>query len=172
MSSTAHSFYYGGKFLSKVIDLVRPVVEPIIDEHGDMLVDMEYVKEKGQNYLRIYVDREPNGIDIDEIAALSELVSEKLDTINPDPVPEPYVLELSSPGAERPIKTEADWKKALNDYIHIGLYQKIKDKKVYEGTLKSYNDEEIVLEVRDKTRRKTLTVPRKLIANIRFAIEF
>ena len=106
------------------------------------------------------------------IAALSELVSEKLDTINPDPFPEPYVLELSSPGAERPIKTEADWKKALNDYIHIGLYQKIKDKKVYEGTLKSYNDEEIVLEVRDKTRRKTLTVPRKLIANIRFAIEF
>lgn len=71
--------------MSKVIDLVRPVVEPIIDEHGDMLVDMEYVKEKGQNYLRIYVDREPNGIDIDEIAALSELVSEKLDTINPDP---------------------------------------------------------------------------------------
>ena len=158
--------------MSKVIDLVRPVVETIIDEHGDMLVDMEYVKEKGQNYLRIYVDRQPNGIDIDEIAALSELVSEKLDTIDPDPLPDPYVLELSSPGAERPIKTEADWERALNDYVHIGLYQKIEDKKVYEGTLKSYNDEEIVLEVKDKTRRKTLTVPRKLIANIRFAIEF
>ena len=49
--------------MSKVIDSVRPVVETIIDEHGDMLVDMEYVKEKGQNYLRIYVDRQPNGID-------------------------------------------------------------------------------------------------------------
>lgn len=172
MSSNAHSFYYGGKFLSKVIDLVRPVVETIIDEHGDMLVDMEYVKEKGQNYLRIYVDRQPNGIDIDEIAALSELVSEKLDTIDPDPLPDPYVLELSSPGAERPIKTEADWERALNDYVHIGLYQKIEDKKVYEGTLKSYNNDEIVLEVKDKTRRKKLTIPRKLIAKIRFAIEF
>lgn len=158
--------------MSKVIDLVRPVVETIIDEHGDMLVDMEYVKEKGQNYLRIYVDRQPNGIDIDEIAALSELVSEKLDTIDPDPLPDPYVLELSSPGAERPIKTEADWERALNDYVHIGLYQKIKDKKVYEGTLKSYNNDEIVLEVKDKTRRKKLTIPRKLIAKIRFAIEF
>ncbi|WP_283111999.1 ribosome maturation factor RimP [Lactobacillus gallinarum] len=158
--------------MSKVIDLVRPVVETIIDEHGDMLVDMEYVKEKGQNYLRIYVDRQPNGIDIDEIAALSELVSEKLDTIDPDPLPDPYVLELSSPGAERPIKTEADWERALNDYVHIGLYQKIEDKKVYEGTLKSYNDDEIVLEVKDKTRRKKLTIPRKLIAKIRFAIEF
>lgn len=158
MSSTAHSFYYGGSFLSKVVDLVRPVVETIIDEHGDMLVDMEYVKEKGQNYLRIYVDRQPNGIDIDEIAALSELVSEKLDTIDPDPLPDPYVLELSSPGAERPIKTEADWKRALNDYVHIGLYQKIDDKKVYEGTLKYYNNDEIVLEVKDKTRRKKLTI--------------
>ncbi len=172
MSSTAHSFYYGGSFLSKVVDLVRPVVETIIDEHGDMLVDMEYVKEKGQNYLRIYVDRQPNGIDIDEIAALSELVSEKLDTIDPDPLPDPYVLELSSPGAERPVKTEADWKRALNDYVHIGLYQKIDDKKVYEGTLKYYNNDEIVLEVKDKTRRKKLTIPRKLIAKIRFAIEF
>ena len=158
--------------MSKVIDLVRPVVETIIDEHGDMLVDMEYVKEKGQNYLRIYVDHQPNGIDIDEIAALSELVSEKLDTIDPDPLPDPYVLELSSPGAERPIKTEADWERALNDYVHIGLYQKIEDKKVYEGTLKSYNNDEIVLEVKDKTRRKKLTIPRKLIAKIRFAIEF
>ena len=158
--------------MSKVIDLVRPVVETIIDEHGDMLVDMEYVKEKGQNYLRIYVDRQPNGIDIDEIAALSELVSEKLDTIDPDPLPDPYVLELSSPGAERPIKTEADWERALNDYVHIGLYQKIEDKKVYEGTLKSYNNDEIVLEVKDKTRRKKLTIPRMLIAKIRFAIEF
>ena len=158
--------------MSKVIDLVRPVVETIIDEHGDMLVDMEYVKEKGQNYLRIYVDRQPNGIDIDEIAALSELVSEKLDTIDPDPLPDPYVLELSSPGAERPIKTEADWERALNDYVHIGLYQKIEDKKVYEGTLKSYNNDEIVLELKDKTRRKKLTIPRKLIAKIRFAIEF
>ena len=158
--------------MSKVIDSVRPVVETIIDEHGDMLVDMEYVKEKGQNYLRIYVDRQPNGIDIDEIAALSELVSEKLDALDPDPLPDPYVLELSSPGAERPIKTQADWEKALNDYIHVGLYQKIENKKMYEGTLKSYNDDEVVLEIKDKTRRKTLTVPRKLIANIRFAIEF
>ncbi|MFR4789936.1 MAG: ribosome maturation factor RimP [Lactobacillus acidophilus] len=158
--------------MSKVVNLVRPVVESIIDEHGVMFVNMEYIKEKSQNYLRIYVDREPNGIDIDEIAVLSELISEKLDTLDPDPLPDPYVLELSSPGAERPIKTKADWEKALNDYIHVGLYQKIEDKKMYEGTLKSYNDDEIILEVKDKTRRKTLTVPRKLIANIRFAIEF
>lgn len=171
MSITAHSFYYGGKFLSKVTDIVRSAVEPIIAERNDEFVDIEYVKEKGQNYLRIYVDKEPNGIDIDEIADLSELVSEKLDTLDPDPLPDPYILELSSPGAERPIKTENDWEKAQGEYVHLGLYQKIDGKKMYEGTLKSYNDDEVELEVKIKTRRKTVVVPRKLIANIRFAIE-
>jgi len=158
--------------LSKVTDIVRSAVEPIIAERNDEFVDIEYVKEKGQNYLRIYVDKEPNGIDIDEIADLSELVSEKLDTLDPDPLPDPYILELSSPGAERPIKTENDWEKAQGEYVHLGLYQKIDGKKMYEGTLKSYNDDEVELEVKIKTRRKTVVVPRKLIANIRFAIEF
>ncbi|KAI4309969.1 ribosome maturation factor RimP [Lactobacillus intestinalis] len=158
--------------MSKVTDIVRSAVEPIIAERNDEFVDIEYVKEKGQNYLRIYVDKEPNGIDIDEIADLSELVSEKLDTLDPDPLPDPYILELSSPGAERPIKTENDWEKAQGEYVHLGLYQKIDGKKMYEGTLKSYNDDEVELEVKIKTRRKTVVVPRKLIANIRFAIEF
>ncbi|RVU77773.1 MULTISPECIES: ribosome maturation factor RimP [Lactobacillus] len=159
--------------MSKVTDLVRSEIEPIITERNDEFVDIEYVKEKGQNYLRVYVDKDqPGGIDINEIADLSELVSEKLDSLDPDPLPDPYVLELSSPGAERPIKTAKDWEKAKDDYIHVGLYQKIDGQKIYEGTLKSYNDEEIELEVKIKTRRKTLTIPRKLIANVRFAIEF
>ena len=158
--------------MSKVTDIVRSAVEPIIAERNDEFVDIEYVKEKGQNYLRIYVDKEPNGIDIDEIADLSEFVSEKLDTLDPDPLPDPSILELSSPGAERPIKTENDWEKAQGEYVHLGLYQKIDGKKMYEGTLKSYNDDEVELEVKIKTRRKTVVVPRKLIANIRFAIEF
>ncbi|GAA3637233.1 ribosome maturation factor RimP [Lactobacillus hamsteri] len=159
--------------MSKVTDLVRSEIEPIIAARGDEFVDIEYVKEKSQNYLRIYVDKDqPGGIDIDEIAALSEEVSEKLDSLEPDPLPDPYVLELSSPGVERPIKNAKDWEKANGEYIHVGLYQKIDGKKMFEGTLKSYNDEEIELEIKIKTRRKTLTIPRKLIANARFAIEF
>ncbi|MDF7668209.1 ribosome maturation factor RimP [Lactobacillus sp. ESL0703] len=157
--------------MAKVTDLVLTEIEPIIAQRSDELVDIEYVKEKGQNYLRIYVDRE-NGIDMDEIVGLSELVSAKLDEITPDPFPEPYVLEISSPGVERPIKTKKDWQKALDNYIHVGLYQKVDGEKNYEGTLKSFNDDEIELEIKIKTRRKRLTIPRKLIANIRFAIEF
>ncbi len=157
--------------MAEVKDFVLAEISSIIEQRNDELVECEYVKEKGQNYLRIYVDRE-NGIDMDEIASLSELISAKLDELTPDPFPDPYVLELSSPGVERPIKTKKDWEKALNSYIHVGLYQKLEDEKEFEGTLKSFNAEEIELEVKIKTRRKQLTIPRKLIANIRFAIEF
>lgn len=157
--------------MAKVKDSVLAEIKPIIEQRNDEFVDIEYVKEKGQNYLRIYVDRE-NGIDMDEIAGLSELISAKLDEIEPDPFPDPYVLELSSPGIERPLTSEKDWQKALNNYVHVGLYQKVLGEKEYEGTLKSFNTDEIELEVKIKTRRKQLTIPRKLIANIRFAIEF
>lgn len=172
MSSNAHSFYYGGKLLSKIVELIRPVVEPLIEARGDEYVDMEYVKEKGQNYLRIYVDREPSGIDIAEIADLSEVISEKLDTLDPDPLPDPYVLEVSSPGAERPIKTDKDWQKAQDNYIHVGLYQKLEGVKNFEGYLRSYDQDNLTLEIKIKTRKKIITIPRNLVAQVRFAIEF
>ena len=171
MSSFAHSFYYGGKYLAKVKDSVLKEIKPIIAERNDEFVDIEYVKEKGQNYLRIYVDRK-NGIDMDEIAGLSELLSAKLDQIQPDPFPNPYILEVSSPGIERPIRNETDWQKALNEYVHVKLYQKVEGGKEYEGTLKSYNDSKIELEIKVKTKKKVLSLPRKTIASIRFAIEF
>ena len=144
--------------MTKVTELVADVVTPLAEARGDELVDVEYVKEKKQYYLRIYVDRRPGGIDIEEIANLSELVSEKLDELDPDPFPEPYILELSSPGLERP--------------MHVSLYQKIDGEKTYEGTLKDLNQDQIVLEVKIKTRRKEITIPRKTIASSRFAVEF
>ena len=83
-----------------------------------------------------------------------------------------YILELSSPGLERPIKNEKDWERAKGSYIHVSLYQKIDGEKTYEGTLKDLNQNQIVLEVKIKTRRKEITIPRKVIASSRFAVEF
>ena len=138
--------------LFKNIDKVIEVITPLVHARGDELVDIEYVKENNQNYLRIYVDREPDGIDIDEIATLSESVSEQLDLINPDPLPDPYILELSSPGVERPIKTEADWCKAKNDYVHVVLYKQFNGQKSYEGTLLDYDMDKII---RNKNKNST-----------------
>ena len=90
----------------------------------------------------------------------------------PDPLPDPYILELSSPGLERPIKKDADWEKAKDQYIHVGLYQKLEGEKVFEGFLRDIDAENLQLEIKIKTRRKLITIPRKQVANARFAIEF
>ena len=106
------------------------------------------------------------------LARGSATFTDKLDELDPDPFPEPYILELSSPGLERPIKNEKDWERAKGSYIHVSLYQKIDGEKTFEGTLKDLNQDQIVLEVKIKTRRKDITIPRKVIASSRFAVEF
>lgn len=89
--------------MAEITEIVESLVTPIVDEKGYELVDVEYIKEKSTRYLRIYVNKS-GGIDIEEVAQVSEQLSEKLDELNPDPFPEPYMLEVSSPGVERPIK--------------------------------------------------------------------
>ncbi|CZQ80124.1 ribosome maturation factor RimP [Trichococcus ilyis] len=157
--------------MSRVVDEVRVVVQPIVDEQNLELVDMEFLKEGKNWFLRIYIDK-PGGIDIEECALVSEKVSEALDNIDPDPIPQAYFLEVSSPGAERLLKTEADMQKAIGKYVHLSFYQAIDGEKFYEGTLKEVNDETIILTVRIKTRTKDIEIQRKQIANARLAIQF
>ena len=73
--------------------------------------------------LRVFIDKE-GGIDIEECAFVSEKLSEKLDAMDPDPIPQAYFLEVSSPGAERPLK-KSDYEQAVGKYIHISLYQAV-----------------------------------------------
>lgn len=157
--------------MSRVVDEVRVVVQPIVDEQNLELVDMEFLKEGKNWFLRIYIDK-PGGIDIEECALISEKVSEALDAIDPDPIPQAYFLEVSSPGAERPLKTEADLQNAIGKYVHLSFYQAIDGEKFYEGTLKEVNDDSVVLTIRIKTRTKDIEIERKQIANARLAIQF
>ena len=157
--------------MSRVVDEVRVVVQPIVDEQNLELVDMEFLKEGKNWFLRIYIDK-PGGIDIEECALISEKVSEALDAIDPDPIPQAYFLEVSSPGAERPLKTEADMQNAIGKYVHLSFYQAIDGEKFYEGTLKEIKDESVVLTIRIKTRTKDIEIERKQIANARLAIQF
>ena len=157
--------------MSRAVDEVRVVVQPIVDEQNLELVDMEFLKEGKNWFLRIYIDK-PGGIDIEECALISEKVSEALDAIDPDPIPQAYFLEVSSPGAERPLKTEADMQNAIGKYVHLSFYQAIDGEKFYEGTLKEVNDDYVVLTIRIKTRTKDIEIERKQIANARLAIQF
>ena len=157
--------------MSSVVETVTELVTPILDERRFELVDAEFVKEGKSWYLRIYIDK-PGGINIEECALVSDLLGEKLDDCDPDPIPQAYFLEVSSPGAERPLKKERDYERALNSYIHVSLYQPLEGNKVYEGTMVDLKPDELTLEYMDKTRQKTIVIPRKQIAQARLAIKF
>ena len=157
--------------MSSVVETVTELVTPILDERHFELVDAEFVKEGKSWYLRIYIDK-PGGIKIEECALVSDLLGEKLDDCDPDPIPQAYFLEVSSPGAERPLKKERDYERALNSYIHVSLYQPLEGNKVYEGTMVDLKPDELTLEYMDKTRQKTIVIPRKQIAQARLAIKF
>lgn len=102
--------------MTQVIDVVEQLVQPIVDDLSLELVDVEFVKEGSDWFLRVYVDTPEGNIDIDQCALVSERLSEELDRV--DPIEQNYFLEVSSPGAERPLKKSKILKKQLaNMYL-------------------------------------------------------
>jgi len=120
----------GAALSSNVVETIQPVAAAIVSAHQFELVDLEFVREGQSWYLRLYIDK-PGGINIEECAMVSDELSEKLDAMEPDPIPQAYFLEVSSPGAERPLKKEADFQNAIGKYVHVGLYQKLDGKKIF-----------------------------------------
>ena len=157
--------------MSRVVDIVKEAVSPIIDEQNFELVDIEFLKEGKNWFLRLYVDK-PGGIDIEDCAWVSEKVSDLLDEMDPDPIPQAYFLEVSSPGAERPLKSDQELENAIGQYVHLSYYQQVEGEKFHEGTLLSVTEEEVSIEIRIKTRTKTIEIPRDKIAKARLAIKF
>jgi ribosome maturation factor RimP len=151
--------------LASVVEIVTDLVTPILDELTFELVDIEYVKEGKNWFLRVFIDK-TGGIDINECALVSEKLGEKLDTIDPDPIPQAYFLEVSSPGAERPLKKEEDYEQALGNYINV------EGEKQFQGFLESFDKDELTLRVKIKTQEKIMTFERKNIAKARLAIQF
>ena len=157
--------------MSTVVETVTELVKPILAEHNFYLYDMEFVKEGKSWYLRVYIDKD-GGITLNDCATVSDQLSEALDNVEPDPIPQAYFLEVSSPGAERPLRNEEDYQRAVNDYIHVSLYQQINGKKVYEGTLTKLTDKELTLDYLDKTRHRQVVIDRSKVAQARLAIKF
>ncbi|OYS87968.1 ribosome maturation factor RimP [Limosilactobacillus reuteri] len=157
--------------LSSVVETVTDLVTPILQDHDFYLYDLEFVKEGKSWYLRVYIDKD-GGITLEDCALVSDELSEALDNVEPDPIPQAYFLEVSSPGAERPLKKEEDYQRAIDHYIHISLYQQINGQKIYEGTLMQLSDKEITLDYLDKTRHRQITIDRQKIAQARLAIKF
>ena len=156
--------------MSKVPSLIEELAKPIVDELNLELVDIEYVKEGRNWFLRVYVDTPEGDIDIDQCAQVSERLSLLLD--EKDPITQNYYLEVSSPGAERPLKKDTDFEKAIGKFIYVKTYEPIKDMKEFQGYLTSYDEHTLVVEVRIKTRKMTVTIEQEKIALARLAIDF
>jgi ribosome maturation factor RimP len=155
--------------MSKVTEVVADIVSPIVTAAGLELVDIEYIKEGREWFLRVYIDKDA-GVDIEECGLVSEKLSEKLDEL--DPIPHNYFLEVSSPGAERPLKKEKDFEKSIGKNVFIKTYEAIDSEKTFEGTLLEFSDQLVKIEIKIKTRKKIVEIPYEKIANARLAVTF
>lgn len=152
-----------------IIDVVTEVVAPAIKEPFE-LVDVEYEKMGSDYVLSILIDK-PEGITVDDTAELTEIISPLLDTIKPAPFPEQYLLEVSSPGLERPLKTKEALEKAVGSYVNVSLYKAIDKIKVFQGDLIAFDGDTLTIDYLDKTREKTVEIPYATVAKARLAVK-
>ncbi len=140
------------------------LLTPIAQEGGYEIVDVEYVREGGNRFLRAYVDK-PGGITVDDCEAVSRVLSDRLD--EEDFIEESYILEVSSPGLGRPLKKEKDYIRNMDELIEIRTYRPIDKQKEFLGVLKAYDDDTVTIEEEDGSQR---VFERSMIALIRQAV--
>jgi ribosome maturation factor RimP len=126
-----------------LVTQIYEMVKPISDELNYEIYHIEYVKENGEYYLRIYIEKE-GGITLSDCEALSRRVSDLMD--EKDPIPEAYFLEVSSPGLNRTLFTEAHYKRFVGREVMVKLTKAIDGKKSIKGILKEVNEENIIVE--------------------------
>jgi ribosome maturation factor RimP len=141
------------------------ILTPIIENNNYELVDVEYIKEAGSWYLRIYIDKE-GGIAIDDCEVVSRALGEKLDEL--DYIEDAYILEVSSPGLGRPLKKEKDFARSLGDEVEVKTYRAIDKQKEFVGILKAYDGDTITLGFEEDE----MVINRVDIALIRLAFDF
>ena len=131
--------------MSKITDTVTALAAPIAEKHDCSLWDVEYVKEAGTWFLRVYIDR-PEGISISHCEAVSLELDPILDE-HEDMIPGSYTFEVSSAGAERPLRRPSDFERFLGSLVEVKLYKQRSGQKSFIGNLSRYNDGDIELDV-------------------------
>ena len=145
---------------------VLPYLEPIVEANALELVDLEFVKEGINWYLRVYIDKE-GGVSIDDCELVSRALEAKLD--EHDPIEQAYILEVSSPGIDRPLKKEADFVKYQGEIIDVKLYKAQNGSKQYQGKLLGLENGILSIEEEDGT---VVTFEQKDTASVRLAVIF
>lgn len=142
------------------------LIMPVIVENNFELVDVEFVKEGSNWYLRLYVDKE-GGININDCELVSRAMSDILD--KEDYIEESYILEVSSPGLGRPLKKEKDFVRSTGKEVEIRLYKAVEKQKEFTGILKDFDKNSVTIELENGEDK---TFNRNDIALIRLAFDF
>lgn len=130
--------------MAKVTDTVAALALPVVEEAGCTLWDVEYVKEAGQWFLRVYIDKE-GGVSIDDCEAISRPLSDLLDQA--DPIEGSYTFEVSSAGADRALKKPEHFAQFLGREVEVKLYRPREGRKEFAGVLKAYEDGDVTLDM-------------------------
>lgn len=138
------------------------LIQPLIDANNFELVDVEFVKEGSDWYLRVYIDKD-GGITVDDCELISRAFNEILD--REDYISEQYIFEVSSPGLMRP-KERKRYKRAVGKLIDIKLYKPVDKCKEFTGVLDSYDKDTVTIKMDDDTQK---TFDRSNLAMIRLA---
>ena len=128
--------------MSKISDKVEALARPVVEEEGCKLWSVEYIKEAGTWYLRVYIDKD-GGVGITDCEAISRKLDPILDEA--DPVPGSYVFEVGSAGAERELKRPSDFEQFIGSEVEVKLYQPHEGRKTLFGTLDGYSDGNITV---------------------------
>lgn len=139
---------------------------PIVEKCGVEIYDVEYVKEGSDWYLRAYIDKE-EGVNINDCETVSRALSDELDKA--DFIEDAYILEVSSPGLGRTLKKDKHLQKSLGELVELKTYKPINGTKEFEGTLKAFDEKQLVLETEEE---KELVFERNDIAMVRLAFDF
>ncbi len=144
------------------------LLSTFLEEYGYSLYSLEYKKKSGDNYLTLVVDR-VDPIDLDDISDISSKVSDYLDDI--DPYEESYILDVSSLGAEKPLKVEQlDLYKER--FINIHLTNPVEGENIYQGKLVEVDKTSITIELKIKTRVKQVKLEKENISKVRLALGY
>ena len=149
----------------KITEKVWQFAEPLVQAQGCSLWDVEYVREGGEWFLRLYIDKD-GGVDIDDCEAVSRAVDPVLD--EKDPIPESYRFEVCSAGLERVLKRPSDFERFLGEPVLVKLYRPKNGQKEFPGVLKGYAGGAVTIDMNGTE----LTFEKPEVALARLRVEF
>ena len=151
--------------MAKVTDAVTLLAAPIVEEKGCQLWDVEYIREAGAWYLRVYIDKE-GGVSINDCEAVSRPLSDALDEA--DPIEGSYTFEVSSAGADRPLKKPEHFAKMMGREVEVRLYRAVDGQKAVVGALAGYDGGDVTL----ATPAGERVFPKADVAQVRLYVTF